>query len=226
MSTFDKTEPELNISLEGIGERIKERRLALNMSQADLANRIQLAPDSRTQISKWENPKNKAHPTIEQIPLLCKALKCDTGYLFGEHEAETEIKQIIMDNTGLNSKAVDFLMDNTKKGDFPHIKIYSEPWEQLTIGQRNIAFINFILTMPNWRYLCILYHRYLHRIKIFKNRQDEFRKYKEEHKNIKPNATKEEYYEHLQREMNKTEFEFLLNLSNSIRELQNKRGDR
>ena len=59
-----------------IGDRIKERRLALKLSQAELGNMIGIG---KSTISEWEN--NKRRPSIEMLYKIAEALETTAGYL-------------------------------------------------------------------------------------------------------------------------------------------------
>lgn len=60
-------------------DRIQQRRLALALSQAELASLIGC---SREQVSQWET--GHRHPSTEEtITAICKALRCSADYLFG-----------------------------------------------------------------------------------------------------------------------------------------------
>ena len=59
-----------------IGDRIKERRLALKLSQAELGNMIGIG---KSTISEWEN--NKRRPSIEALYKIAEALETTAGYL-------------------------------------------------------------------------------------------------------------------------------------------------
>ena len=66
-----------------LNNRIKERREALNMSRAELANSIGVTPSA---IANYEN--GISSPKIELLYKLFKALKCDANYLY-----QDEIKE-------------------------------------------------------------------------------------------------------------------------------------
>lgn len=65
-----------------VGERIRERRLELKMSQDEMARRMGLtSANSRSTISKLEKQGNNM--TMDRVVLAAKALDCDPGYLMG-----------------------------------------------------------------------------------------------------------------------------------------------
>ena len=56
---------------------IKEKRMSLNMTQGDLAARINV---SRTTVAMWET--GAAMPRADKLPELAKILECDVSDLF------------------------------------------------------------------------------------------------------------------------------------------------
>ena len=61
-----------------IGERIKELRLELDLSQAKLGDALAVSQDT---ISLWEN--NRALPNTEYVILMCKLFDVSADYLLG-----------------------------------------------------------------------------------------------------------------------------------------------
>ena len=100
-----------------LGERIKESREKLGMSQAELANAIKIKASSGV-ISNWERDLNK--PDAEKIIKLCKILKVSASYLldyYGSTGFETTLSEQLhikkyrqLDTYG--KKAVEQLTDN------------------------------------------------------------------------------------------------------------------
>lgn len=73
------------------GERIKERRLELGLSQDELARRLGLKGTySRSTISKLERLGNNI--TTDRIREVAKALECTPAYLMGWETATPETK--------------------------------------------------------------------------------------------------------------------------------------
>lgn len=64
-----------------IGEKIKQRRLQLNLTQEQLASKVGV---NNTSISNYEVNLNS--PPEKVIIKLMKALKCDANFLFGEYD--------------------------------------------------------------------------------------------------------------------------------------------
>ena len=73
-----------------IGDRIKELRVKLGLSQGELGSRVDT--DS-TIISRWET--NRVRPSQKYIVSLAKALGTSTDYLLGK----TDEHQTVADNT-------------------------------------------------------------------------------------------------------------------------------
>lgn len=67
-----------------IGDKIKELRKELDLTQEELASKLSL---SRQCISRWENNSNE--PSINDIIRLARMLDTSTDYLLGE----TKIKK-------------------------------------------------------------------------------------------------------------------------------------
>ena len=65
-----------------IGNKIKKRRTALEMTQKDLAKEMNV---SNQLISKWET--GESVPSLEYLDALCKALKVDYSYFTSEGES-------------------------------------------------------------------------------------------------------------------------------------------
>lgn len=61
-----------------LGDRLKQRRLALNLTQQDICNLFD-PPLQRASISKWES--GAAKPEIEKLPTLAKFLNVSIAYL-------------------------------------------------------------------------------------------------------------------------------------------------
>ena len=66
-------------NVEGISKRIAERRVAVGLTQAKLAD---ILNTSMTMVSRWE--KGKFRPSVKYIRKLAEALQTTTSYLYGE----------------------------------------------------------------------------------------------------------------------------------------------
>lgn len=96
-----------------LGEKIKQRREMLGMSQKELAQKIGVTQGS---IGNYES--GVSNPKMELMPKIFEALRTDANYLFGEAKQENEFSyheaQIIKKYHELDSygkKAVDNIVD-------------------------------------------------------------------------------------------------------------------
>ncbi len=65
--------------------KIRERRKSMNITQADLAERVGM---SRAAVAKWE--VGIAHPKADLLPKIADVLGCTIDELFGRGAQETE----------------------------------------------------------------------------------------------------------------------------------------
>lgn len=98
------------------GQRIKERRQKLNMTQDELAEKIGYT--SNRNISNYE--KGTRSPDFETLCKIADALSCTTDYLLGREENDTHEAASVADQTGLLPTAVEMLIDykNDKDGSY------------------------------------------------------------------------------------------------------------
>lgn len=75
-----------------LGDRIKTLRQSYNLSQVDLAKKLNVSKQS---VSNWEN--NNILPSIDMIKKLAIFFSCSTDYLL-----EMEQERILVEFTGLN----------------------------------------------------------------------------------------------------------------------------
>lgn len=126
-TTFDK---------KAFGERVKLAREKAGLTQQDVANRLFLIdnPGQSPRITDangressarylekyrmWEQGKNSV--PIDQIPTLCKLLKCDAGYLFSEYDETQRQVSDLVELTGLTEPAA------AKLGKLAKLKNYSD----------------------------------------------------------------------------------------------------
>lgn len=73
-----------------LNERIKELRMALNISQVELARKLGVSKQS---VSNWEN--DNIQPSIDMLVKIAKCLNVSTDYLLGLNVEKT------IDATGL-----------------------------------------------------------------------------------------------------------------------------
>lgn len=87
-------------------KRLKEGRTYAGFkTQEALADEMGV---TRSSIAKWENGVNL--PPLNTLLSLCNSLKCDIGYLFGEHKEHRRVAADICAETGLTEEAVETLM--------------------------------------------------------------------------------------------------------------------
>lgn len=72
-----------------IGEKIKQKRKEKNMTQQELAQKLNITDKA---VSKWE--RNLSYPDISIIPLLCEILDMDTNDFLGLKEKKLDFKNL------------------------------------------------------------------------------------------------------------------------------------
>lgn len=98
-----------------IGKNIQKAREQKKLSRKELAKKLSEFKDrpiinskqeemSEDRLKKWEYGENAIN--TEWIPLLCKALDCDVGYLFGEYEEKKREISDVCVITGLSERAI------------------------------------------------------------------------------------------------------------------------
>ncbi|MFV0362744.1 MAG: helix-turn-helix domain-containing protein [Suipraeoptans sp.] len=115
------------------GERIRNNREELTLSQEELSQRIEViigSPIKRQTVSGWEN--GKPIKKLEQLKALCEIFNCDTAYLLCECDTKRITSQSISDSTGLSKKAVDNLVTALRNSD-PCVEIVSDLLEDMTV---------------------------------------------------------------------------------------------
>lgn len=101
-----------------VGKRIQEAREAAGMSRrkfSDFLNTLENRPVANKKVEEmnpdrlksWEYGVNPV--PLEWFPVLCSALNCDIGYLFGEYQEKTRISADIVSEFGLTEKTVSVL---------------------------------------------------------------------------------------------------------------------
>lgn len=91
-----------------INERIKNRRIALDMSQDELANKIGYA--GRDSVSRIESGKHSVPQS--KLVAIANALNCSVNYLLGIDENENQISQDYNLNLSVAQKQLISMMDN------------------------------------------------------------------------------------------------------------------
>ena len=92
-----------------IGDRIKELRTKLGLSQSELGNRIDT---DGSVISRWET--NRARVSQRYIVKLAKALGTSTDYLLGETN-EPDLQKNVSSNKNFDNAHFDGLNENHEK---------------------------------------------------------------------------------------------------------------
>lgn len=107
-----------------IGKNLQRARVKKRISRkkfAELLNNCENRPIinkkreemTEDRLKTWEYGTNAIN--IEWIPLLCKTLDCDVGFLFGEYEEYTIDKQKIKEMTTLSTEAIDWILKNMEE---------------------------------------------------------------------------------------------------------------
>jgi transcriptional regulator with XRE-family HTH domain len=77
------------MSIDFIGERLKELRFKRNIKQKDLAKKLGI---SQAQVARYESYQNR--PSFAMVKLMAMVLDTTTEYLLGETEEDKENKEI------------------------------------------------------------------------------------------------------------------------------------
>lgn len=109
-----------------ISKRIKEARTARGISREKLLDEINKDLDrplekgskipkclSFETYRRWEDGTNAVN--VEWIPVLCRHLYCDVGYLYGEYECRTRQATDVHEVTGLSENAIRVLSNLKRK---------------------------------------------------------------------------------------------------------------
>lgn len=97
-----------------VGQRIKALRKQSGLSQVNFCKALNMSPESRQTIAKWES--GKTLPPIYSMVEICNFFGCDMGYLFGDYDCHTYSEQRIRDGEGLRKELYDKLTENYKRG--------------------------------------------------------------------------------------------------------------
>ena len=97
-----------------IGERIKTRREKLNMTQRELAEKVdgrkyeKDEPTGKSKVCNWEHGRGLKLSTLDKM---CEILECDAAYLLGEQDyARREVADIAT-QIPLNERAIKDLLE-------------------------------------------------------------------------------------------------------------------
>ena len=100
----------INLNYKEIGLRIKQRRKALNLTQLQLAEKVDLTESS---ISRYEGGKISTMPT-STVNKICKVLNIEPAELLGitpENSFEYDLKEILKEVDNLPTEAKKELLD-------------------------------------------------------------------------------------------------------------------
>lgn len=100
-----------------IGNRIKEEREKLGLSQKELLPQIYKSEKSHKMLSAWEN--GERIPDLDSLSLMADLFGCDIGYLLGDYAEHNYVAADICGKTGLSESAVENLvqMHTASNGD-------------------------------------------------------------------------------------------------------------
>lgn len=96
-----------------IGERIRQRRKQIGLTQTELAKRLNPGIDNvmHTQVAKWEK---QGTLEVDSLIRLCNALDCDIDYLLGAIDTPRRATYDVVQKTGISCKAADVLRSINK----------------------------------------------------------------------------------------------------------------
>lgn len=92
--------------IKNLSVRLKELRMSQNLSQADVAKKLEISPSI---ISGYETGERT--PSTENLLALSYLYKCSTDYLLGK---SNDKPFIVLDTDGLTSEQVEVLQDLIK----------------------------------------------------------------------------------------------------------------
>lgn len=104
----------INLNYKEIGLRIKQRRKSLNLTQLQLAEKVDLTESS---ISRYEGGKISTMPT-STVNKICKALNIEPAELLGitsENSFEYDLKEILKEVDNLPTEAKKELLNLFKQ---------------------------------------------------------------------------------------------------------------
>ena len=107
-----------------IGDRIRQRRNEIGLTQKELAAKInpgtsiETAP--HTQVAQWESGKRK--PGTDALIRLCNALDCDMDYILGAIDVPRRAVYDVREQTGLTGEAAGRLKQIHDKGQYGVVK--------------------------------------------------------------------------------------------------------
>ena len=92
--------------IKDLSTKLKELRMSQNLSQADVAKKLEISPSI---ISGYETGERT--PSTENLLALSYLYKCSTDYLLGK---SNDKPFVVLDTNGLTSEQVEVLQDLIK----------------------------------------------------------------------------------------------------------------
>lgn len=96
-----------------IGDRIKELRTLRNLSQVELAKKLNVSKQS---VSNWEN--ENILPSVEVIKQLAEFFSCRTDYLLGLEDSKNYIE--VSGLTDVQLAHIQYIIDDIRKVNTEH----------------------------------------------------------------------------------------------------------
>jgi transcriptional regulator with XRE-family HTH domain len=96
------------VDLKKFGERVKEERKRLKLTQDALST--MLGGGNRSRITAWEKGTLKEFPSVEVLDALAEIFSCDIDYLLGKLKFRTKAIEQINSVTGLSEAAINRLI--------------------------------------------------------------------------------------------------------------------
>lgn len=94
-----------------IGQRIREERKKLNLTQDEFKNKISIS--SRQTVARWES--GKVLPSMSDFLCMCCLFNCEIGFLLCEYDCKTRAATDIKSETGLSETAICKLQQANKQ---------------------------------------------------------------------------------------------------------------
>lgn len=106
-----------NFNYVAIGDRIRDNRRRLKLSQEKLLEVLENKPHfGRNTLSDLENGKPEAFAAVSlaQLNALCELFECSIGHLLGEYDNKSADSKLVHDFTGLSESAIDYLHEKSQ----------------------------------------------------------------------------------------------------------------
>lgn len=122
-------------SLNRIKERLRLQRKCLKLTQAELAQKINIGngdSSSRTTLTTWEKKDNSILPGLVPFMDLCNALNVDADYLLGASHVVSTDTNTMSQTLHLSEGIVNLLQNHTEYGSVIDALVSSESMNQIT----------------------------------------------------------------------------------------------